>query len=165
MQRPGFQKPRRNSICSPEEWQAFYVEALAVKAETTDLSISFDDPVIASLPGYEENPLVKGSSCGKLSLHLRPNGDITPCGFIPLVVGNILRDDFDEIWYDSPVLDGDAQQRGEGQMLRLRRFRDLSRRLHRPRLCHHRRFRSTRSALLEIKDSHQPQWFSSKRRR
>lgn len=89
---------------TPAEWRDFYLEALRVKAETTDLAIAFDDPVIASLPGYAENPLVNGSSCGKLSLHLRPNGDITPCGFIPLVVGNILRDDFDSIWFDSPVL-------------------------------------------------------------
>ena len=56
------------------------------------------------MPGYEDNPLVKGSTCGKLSLHLRPDGDLTPCGFIPLVVGNILRDDFEDIWYDSPIL-------------------------------------------------------------
>lgn len=89
---------------SPEEWRLFYQEALAVKQQTTDLSISFDDPVLASLPGYDVDPLVKGSSCGKLSLHLRPDGDITPCGFIPLVVGNILRDDFDTLWYESPLL-------------------------------------------------------------
>lgn len=97
-------KNRQELDLSPEEWRAFYVEALAVKAQTTDLAISFDDPVIASLPGYQEQSLVKGSSCGKLSLHLRPNGDITPCGFIPLVVGNILKQDFDTIWFDSPVL-------------------------------------------------------------
>lgn len=95
---------RQELDLQPEEWQAFYLEALRVKKETTDLAISFDDPVIASLPGYDENPLVAGSSCGKLSLHLRPNGDITPCGFIPLTVGNILRDDFDTIWQQSPVL-------------------------------------------------------------
>ena len=97
-------KNRQELDLSPEEWRAFYLEALAVKAQTTDLQISFDDPVIAALPGYEEQGLVKGSSCGKLSLHLRPNGDITPCGFIPVVVGNILHDDFDAIWFDSPVL-------------------------------------------------------------
>ncbi len=97
-------KNREELDLTPEEWKSFYVEALAVKNEADDLTISFDDPVIASLPGYEADPLVRGSSCGKLSLHLRPNGDITPCGFIPLVVGNILKDDFDDIWYDSPVL-------------------------------------------------------------
>jgi GeoRSP system radical SAM/SPASM protein len=108
-------KNREELDLSPAEWKAFYVEALQVRAETADLAISFDDPVIASLPGYEENPLVKGSSCGKLSLHLRPNGDITPCGFIPLVVGNILRDDFDAIWYESPILKAMRSKEAKGK--------------------------------------------------
>jgi len=97
-------KNREELDLSPAEWKAFYIEALAVQNSTTDINISFDDPVIASLPGYAENPLVKGSSCGKLSLHLKPNGDITPCGFIPLVVGNLLHDDFDTVWQTSPIL-------------------------------------------------------------
>ncbi len=108
-------KNREDLDLDPAEWKAFYQEALQVKTETGDLNISFDDPVIASLPGYQENPLVKGSSCGKLSLHLRPDGDITPCGFIPLVVGNILRDDFDTIWYDSPVLKGMRHKEATGK--------------------------------------------------
>lgn len=89
---------------TPEEWKAFYSEALEVKNQSKDVLISFDDPVIASLPEYQETPLVKGSSCGKLSLHLRPNGDMTPCGFIPLVIGNIIKDDFESVWNDSEVL-------------------------------------------------------------
>lgn len=97
-------KNRENLDLDPDEWKDFYLEALDVKNTTTDLAISFDDPVIASLPGYDTDPMVKGSSCGKLSLHLKPNGDITPCGFIPLVVGNILTQDFDKIWYESEVL-------------------------------------------------------------
>lgn len=108
-------KNREELDLSPQEWKDFYVEALAVKAETGDLSISFDDPVISSLPGYEANPLVKGSSCGKLSLHLRPDGDITPCGFIPLVVGNILREDFDKMWYDSPILNAMRSKEAKGK--------------------------------------------------
>ncbi|WP_233189398.1 GeoRSP system radical SAM/SPASM protein [Geothermobacter hydrogeniphilus] len=97
-------KNREELDLDPGEWKAFYLEALEVKNSTDTPAISFDDPVIASLPGYDADPLVKGSSCGKLSLHLRPNGDITPCGFIPLVVGNILNQDFDEIWNGSDVL-------------------------------------------------------------
>ncbi len=110
----GFEN-RQELDLSPREWRDFYQEALAVKEQTRDLAISFDDPVIASLPQYRENPLVKGSSCGKLSLHLRPNGDITPCGFIPLVVGNILADDFDEIWYNSPVLNKMRNKEARGK--------------------------------------------------
>jgi len=110
----GFEN-RQELDLTPEEWRDFYVEALMVKEQVKDLAISFDDPVIASLPQYRENSLVKGSSCGKLSLHLRPNGDITPCGFIPLVVGNILRDDFDEIWYHSPVLNAMRSKEAKGK--------------------------------------------------
>lgn len=108
-------KNRDDLDLSPQEWKDFYVEALRVKEETKDILISFDDPVIASLPGYDDNPLVKGSSCGKLSLHLRPNGDITPCGFIPLVVGNILRDDFEELWYNSPLLNKMRNKEAKGK--------------------------------------------------
>ncbi|MDT8440977.1 MAG: GeoRSP system radical SAM/SPASM protein [Desulfuromonadales bacterium] len=108
-------KNRQELDLSPAEWQSFYLQALSVKLKTTDLIISFDDPVIASLPDYREETLVKGSSCGKLSLHLRPNGDITPCGFIPVVVGNILRDDFSAIWCDSPVLKAMRQKEATGK--------------------------------------------------
>jgi len=108
-------KNREELDLTPEEWKAFYVEALTVQSETDDLVISFDDPVIASLPEYSENPLVKGSSCGKLSLHLRPNGDITPCGFIPLVVGNILTEDFDDLWYNSPILNKMRNKEAKGK--------------------------------------------------
>ncbi|MBW6512066.1 MAG: GeoRSP system radical SAM/SPASM protein [Desulfuromonadaceae bacterium] len=110
-------KNREDLDLTPAEWKAFYVEALRVKQQTHDLAISFDDPVISSLPGYDTDPLVKGSSCGKLSLNLRPNGDLTPCGFIPLTVGNILHDDFDEIWYNSPVLNQMRNKRAGGKCL------------------------------------------------
>ena len=108
-------KNRQELDLSAEEWRDFYVEALAVKARTDDLKISFDDPVIASLPGYNETALVKGSTCGKLSLHLRPNGDLTPCGFIPVTVGNILTQDFSELWHDSPVLRALRHKEAQGK--------------------------------------------------
>lgn len=117
-------KNREELDLTPEEWKAFYIEALAVKAASKDLLISFDDPVIASLPGYDENPLVKGSTCGKLSLNLRPNGDITPCGFIPVVVGNILTDDFDHLWYESPVLKKMRSKEAQGKCAGCGAFED-----------------------------------------
>ncbi|HEX9191846.1 MAG TPA: SPASM domain-containing protein, partial [Candidatus Deferrimicrobiaceae bacterium] len=36
---------------------------------------------------------------------VKPNGEITPCGFIPVTIGHILRDDFAEVWHHSKVLD------------------------------------------------------------
>ncbi|RII26971.1 MAG: GeoRSP system radical SAM/SPASM protein [Geobacter sp.] len=89
---------------TPAQWQAFYRRALVVKERIKGLEISFDDPVIASLGLPTESSLVKGSVCGKLSLAIKSNGDITPCGFIPVVIGNIVRDDLGEIWRNSPLL-------------------------------------------------------------
>ena len=89
----------------PAQWREFYRKALRAKAEVTGLDISLDDPIIASLGLKSGSSLVKGSVCGKLSLNIKSNGDITPCGFIPVVIGNIVSDDLKEIWDDSPVLE------------------------------------------------------------
>ncbi|HEX9023528.1 MAG TPA: GeoRSP system radical SAM/SPASM protein [Geobacteraceae bacterium] len=89
---------------SPEEWRDFYRRAIALKEEVKGLDISLDDPIIALLGARDAGSLVKGSVCGKLSLNIKANGDITPCGFIPVVIGNILRDDLKTVWRESPVL-------------------------------------------------------------
>ena len=91
---------------SPQEWRSFYRTALAAKEQGAGLDVSFDDPIIASL-GLKggAGALVKGSVCGKLSLNIKSNGDITPCGFIPIVIGNIVRDDLEVVWRESQVLD------------------------------------------------------------
>ncbi len=89
---------------SSGEWRDFYIEAIELKKTVTNLRISLEDPIISLLGEKNEETLVKGSVCGKLSLNIKSNGDITPCGFIPIVIGNICRDDLIEIWNDSPVL-------------------------------------------------------------
>ncbi|OGW35231.1 MAG: GeoRSP system radical SAM/SPASM protein, partial [Nitrospirae bacterium GWD2_57_9] len=91
---------------SAQEWKEFYINAMKAKQEVKRLEISLDDPIIASLGmKTETDALVKGSVCGKLSLNIKSNGDITPCGFIPIVIGNIVKDELKEVWYNSTVLD------------------------------------------------------------
>lgn len=108
---------------APEEWRAFYREALAVREENPDFPLSFDDPILASL-GQPGPALVKGSTCGKLSLHIRPNGDLTPCGFLPLVIGNILTDDLTGVWHSSPVLRAMRDKRPTGKCVRCESYAD-----------------------------------------
>jgi len=90
---------------TPEEWMQFYLKALEVKAKETRIRISLDDPITASIHKSTEAAIVKGSTCGKLSLNIRANGDVTPCGFIPVVIGNLLKDDLKDLWDTAPVLD------------------------------------------------------------
>lgn len=45
-----------------------------------------------------------GCHAGKSYFSLRPNGDVYPCTFLPVTVGNIMKQSLHEIWYDSPIL-------------------------------------------------------------
>jgi len=45
-----------------------------------------------------------GCQCGIRSLTLRPNGDIAPCGFAGIVIGNMKKDNIGNLWRESPVL-------------------------------------------------------------
>ncbi len=90
---------------TPDEWKFFYRDAIAARTAVRDLDISLDDPIIALLDARDAGNLVKGSVCGKLSLNIKANGDMTPCGFIPVVIGNIVADDLQQVWKESSVLD------------------------------------------------------------
>lgn len=47
---------------------------------------------------------IGGCGAGRLYMALQPNGDLTPCVFMPIKVGNILVDDFLDLWWNSEVL-------------------------------------------------------------
>ncbi|MBI4826985.1 MAG: GeoRSP system radical SAM/SPASM protein [Nitrospirae bacterium] len=99
----GYSNKDKLDLCG-DEWKEFYIKALDAKNKTKDLDISLDDPVIALLGANKNGSMVRGSICGKLSLNIKSNGDITPCGFIPIVIGNITKDDLKDIWKNSPAL-------------------------------------------------------------
>ncbi len=109
---------------SPEEWQDFYMKALAFKSAEKDIRISFDDPITASIHKAPENTIVKGSTCGKLSLNIRANGDVTPCGFIPVVIGNLLVDDLKDLWDGSKVLERMRNKKPKEKCLTCKHYED-----------------------------------------
>ena len=109
---------------SPEEWKIFYRGALAAKEREKVLDVSLDDPIIALLGARDTASMVKGSVCGKLSLNIKSNGDITPCGFIPVVIGNIARDDLRQVWRDSDVLDKMRNKKPTGKCSGCSKYED-----------------------------------------
>ena len=45
-----------------------------------------------------------GCGCGRFYCAIRANGDIEPCVFFPLTIGNILKDNFEKIWKNNLIL-------------------------------------------------------------
>lgn len=97
----------------PNAWRAFYEDALAWR-DRAPAKLAFDDPILALL-GASSPGAVKGSTCGKLSLHIEPDGEATPCGFIPLSVGNVLELGLEKIWSGSPVLKKMREKEPQGK--------------------------------------------------
>ncbi len=109
---------------SSDEWREFYRRALELKEKTTGLDISLDDPIIALLGANKSDSMVKGSICGKLSLNIKTNGEITPCGFIPITIGNITEDNLKEIWKTSEVLEKMRNKKATGKCVQCGNFED-----------------------------------------
>lgn len=109
---------------TPEEWRGFYALAIERKARIKEIHISLEDPIIALLGSRNGDSMVKGSVCGKLSLNVKSNGDVTPCGFIPIVIGNLLKDDLMDIWNNSPVLEKMRNKTPKGKCTSCKSYED-----------------------------------------
>jgi radical SAM protein with 4Fe4S-binding SPASM domain len=63
----------------------------------------YSNPMIAQLADF-----IGGCGAGRFYINLEPNGDIYPCVFFPheeeVKLGNILVDNFEEIWKEEPLL-------------------------------------------------------------
>ena len=47
---------------------------------------------------------IGGCGCGRFYCAIRANGDIEPCVFFPLKIGNIRDDDFEQLWRTNTIL-------------------------------------------------------------
>lgn len=57
------------------------------------------DPIVAALAEY-----IGGCGAGRIYAAIEPNGDLTPCVFIPnVVVGNLGEEKFSVLWKNAPV--------------------------------------------------------------
>lgn len=53
---------------------------------------------------FKLTEFIGGCGCGRFYCAIRSNGDIEPCVFFPLKIGNILEDDFSDLWKNNLVL-------------------------------------------------------------
>ncbi len=58
---------------------------------------------IAKGMGLDMRQWVRGCMAGLYYCRIYPNGDVTPCPYLPIKLGNIREKSFKETWFDSPV--------------------------------------------------------------
>ena len=59
------------------------------------------DSTITKAQGYEAGGCLAGTHYARIT----PEGDLTPCPFMPISVGNLRSEDFNVLWETSPVFD------------------------------------------------------------
>jgi radical SAM protein with 4Fe4S-binding SPASM domain len=79
---------------------------IAIQEEHEDSTIIPSHFYNCNLPGQLQNlsSFVGGCGAGRFYCAIRPNGNIEPCVFLPITVGNIKHDNFEELWANNKVL-------------------------------------------------------------
>lgn len=105
----------KSCLLQPKELQRAYQELYNLKKEYSGIiNVDFADKseplarVALEELGIEETSRMPSSNggcfCGDLSLCLKPNGDVTPCSYMTLPIGNIRTSHLFDIWAKSPFL-------------------------------------------------------------
>lgn len=58
---------------------------------------------IAAGIGLDMRQWIRGCIAGQYYCRIYPNGDVTPCPYLPIKLGNIRETSFRDIWFNSPV--------------------------------------------------------------
>lgn len=58
---------------------------------------------IAKNMGLDMRQWIRGCIAGMYYCRIYPNGDVTPCPYLPIKLGNIRDQSFKDIWFNSPV--------------------------------------------------------------
>jgi AdoMet-dependent heme synthase len=58
---------------------------------------------IAKNMGLDMRQWIRGCIAGMYYCRIYPNGDVTPCPYLPVKLGNIREASFKEIWFNSPI--------------------------------------------------------------
>jgi radical SAM protein with 4Fe4S-binding SPASM domain len=58
---------------------------------------------IAKAMGLDMKQWIRGCLAGLYYCRVYPNGDVTPCPYLPIKLGNIKEKTFSEIWFNSEV--------------------------------------------------------------
>lgn len=110
---------RNNLVCNRVDLNRVY-EQLQDLSSVIDVGMTGGMPYCVLPEEDSERPVLIANSCDAAisQIVVSPNGDLRPCVELPIVVGNILRDDLFQVWQNAP------------ELIRIREFRNT------PATCH-----------------------------
>jgi radical SAM protein with 4Fe4S-binding SPASM domain len=93
-------KDIRKMLLTPEEIKRLYLYSAYANQKTgLKMDLGCESGILAQIPFFFPNRC----SAGYLSFSILPNGDIFPCRRLPLYAGNLLKESFNNIYYDSKI--------------------------------------------------------------
>lgn len=96
-------KEMKKSILTPGEVRKLFLYVLKIKRDFKNhIGLGCEDGILAQEMHY----FPVGCSAGYTSFTVLPNGDVYPCRRLPLLSGNLLKQSFGDIYYNSKQLQG-----------------------------------------------------------
>jgi MoaA/NifB/PqqE/SkfB family radical SAM enzyme len=94
-------RPSGNGLLSRDKWELSGADLEESRTLIASLNDSLDaDIVLIDNEKEEDTPC----PCGRRSICIRPNGDVTPCPYVERVVGNLIDTPLLEVWRHSRPL-------------------------------------------------------------
>lgn len=103
-----------NLVCNKKDLEKAYLQ-LQDLSDIIGVGITGGMPYCVLPDENPEKPVQIANSCDAAisQIVVSPNGDLRPCVELPMVVGNILRDNLFDVWQNSP------------ELIRIREFRNV----------------------------------------
>lgn len=84
--------------------------------------VSFDS-VFANVNSPKKSPsIIQGCHCSQITFGIRSNGDVTPCVYLPVVIGNIFESSINEIWQSSKLIKDIRDKKPRGKCEKCEHF-------------------------------------------
>lgn len=104
-----------NLLLSPHEMEKLYrlVDEKQGQTQTMEITMHTAKRVL-NTPALEETESFIGCQAGVGTSYVNSFGDLTPCVLLPVKVGNLKEDNFEDAWKSSPVIAELQERRVEG---------------------------------------------------
>lgn len=105
-----------NAKCAPHYIKTILEEDRAQPSTLASESIASVPPELATFPRAIRTYTGGAGGCpaGTHYMGIRPNGDVTPCPYLPLFAGNLRRSRLDDLWSQSELFVGIRQRASLG---------------------------------------------------